>query len=295
MRAVVVLLLVGGAAQAGPWMPGRGHFYLQLRESALAADRRYDAAGKLEPIQLVLDDGTTVATSYRQSLTDLYGEVGLAARLSVLADFQILSAVVQPLAGRPARSAVGLSDLFVGMKLLLFDDEVTAALRAGAFAPIGSPTAAVPLGPGDVRGELSILVGKLFERAGVFVAAELGARLRSSATVGDPQHPGLTVEQAYAHQLVWAAELGWSWRAMRRGADALIIAVKLEGAHSLAKPVEDSLGLLDAPVISYVKLGPELSWAIARGVQLTFGGHYFVDGRALPALGEAVLALGYAR
>jgi hypothetical protein len=298
MRALVIalLLLSGGLASAGPWVPGRWHFYLQLREGALwtPGDVRYDAHGARQPIRLV-DNASLVASGYRQSLTDLYAEVGLARRLSVLLDFILLDYVAQPLPGRPARSSTGVSDLQLGGKLLLFDDELTAALLVALTAPTGSSTTAVPLGPGDLRTDFRLLLGKLFDRPSLYLSAEIGLCLRGSAVVTDPQAPGLTLRVQYSHALRFAAAVGGRLRLPRAPSHALNLAAKLEGAYAFDGAVEDGLGLLTPQAGTYVKLGPEVGWSFPRGVQLFLGGHYFVAGRTMPAFAELALSLGFSR
>lgn len=292
---VVLVLLAAPRAFAGPWTPGRWHFYLQLRESALFADDRFDARGRRVAIEIVPSAGASpIDSSYRQALSDLFVEVGMAARLSLLADFRFLSAIWQP-AGAATRQVVGVSDLFLGAKLVLFDDELTASLLCGVVAPIGSTNQAIPLGTGDLRGDFMLQIGKLFEHPSLFISAELGVRVRGSAEVADPLRPGAFVENQYSHELRYAADLGYSWQAHRRALEALIISIKLEGSYAFDAPIEDGLGLLDARAGSYVKLGPELIWAMPRGVRLSLGGNTFIAGKSLPAMTEIALGLGYAR
>jgi hypothetical protein len=291
----LTLLLVAAPATAGPWLPGRWHFYLQLRESVLAADQRYDSTGALRPIALADATGATQPSSYRELLTDLYGELGLAQRLSVLVDFRALEAIWQPIAGAAARRAIGPSDLYLAGKLLLFDDELSAALQVGVGVPAGSATADVPLGQGDLRTDFLLLVGKLFEHPEVFVSVEAGVRLRGAAVVADPHAPGMTTSVEYSHEIRGAAQAGYTVRPDRRGLRALVFALKLEGAYALQTPVEDGLGTLVAPAASYLKLGAEITWRPRAGIDLTLGGHYFVAGRSVPAFAEAALALGFGR
>jgi hypothetical protein len=262
----------------------------------MLADRRYDAAGERRPIALTLDDsGATAPTSYRQALTNLYFELGLATRLSLALDFIVLDFVAQPLAGRAARSAFGVSDLRLAAKLLLFDDELTVSLLAAVTAPTGSATTAVPLGPGDVRTDLMVLVGKLFERPRLHVVAELGVRLRASATVVDPARPSERIPRQYSHELRYGATLGYTRLFARRALAALTLSARLEGAYAFTRAVEDDLGLLNPVAASYTKIGPELTWAPTRAWQVSVGGHYFVAGRSIPAMGEIALGLAYLR
>jgi hypothetical protein len=280
---------MGTAAWAGPWAPGRWHFFLQLRESFEFAEQRFDADGNRAPLRLAGPLGP-VDSAYHEALSDLYVEVGMASRLSLFADFRFLSAIWQP-AGNLSRSRVGVSDLFLGAKLILFDDEITAAIVCGLWAPIGSSTGAPPLGPGDLRGDFLLAIGKLFEHPSLFVSAELGVRVRGSAKVTDPT--GASITQQYSHQLLYAATGGYSWYANRRALEKLVIAVKLEGAYAVDAPVDDGYGMLEPKAGSYLKLGPELTWGIARGVQLSLAGSTFVVGRALPEMSEVALALGW--
>jgi hypothetical protein len=291
-----LLLLAPARAHAGPWVPGRWHFYAQLRESFLFADQRYDARGDLQPIRLVLDaSGQTAEASYRQALTDLYLELGLASRLAVIADFHALSAIVEPVAVAPSRSAVGASDLWLASKLLLFDDEIAAALEVAMTVPLGRATAAIPLGQGDFSTDFVLLLGKLFERPSLFFSVEAGLRLRSYAEVADPNQPGRTLTQEFAHQIRFAGSAGWQWLARKRGLAALLVSAKFEGAYALAAPVEDGLGLLDPRAPSYFKLGPELGYTPVRGLSFVLGAHYFVAARSLPAMAEIALGLGVNR
>ena len=292
--AALFVLLCARAAHAGPWTIGRWHFFAQLRMSGMFADRRYDAAGDLQPIQAVLPNGTIANTSYREFLTDLFVELGLAARLSLLVDFRALDVIVQPLGGGN-RGAVGVSDLWLAAKLLLFDDEFSAAILVGLTAPTGSATTVAPLGPGDLRTDFMLLLGKLWARPSLFLSGELGVRLRGSAQAVDPHKPGGLVDVPYSHELRYAAEAGYSWVARRRGLYSLVAALKLEGAWSFSRYVEDGLGLLNPQASMYVKLGPELVYTPRPGVHLSLGGHYFVAGRAIPAMGELALGVAYSR
>src|SRR5688572_26671864 len=295
--ALLALLAVGGSrrAWAGPWIPGRWHFYLQLRQSVMIADRRYDAGGDLRAIAVALADGSTAPARYRQALSSLYFELGLGARLALFLDWLALDYVVQVASSRPDRSAFGVSDLRLGAKLLLFDDELTATLQAAVVAPTGSPTTAVPLGPGDVRAEFTLLVGKIFDRPRLHLAAELGVRVRSSATIADPSRPGALIVRQYSHELVYRLTVGYTRLFARRGVSSLVFAARVEGGYAFLRPTEDGLGILVPEAASYTKLGPEITWAPYPSWQVSLGGHYFVAGRAIPAMGELALGLAYLR
>src|SRR6185369_7131511 len=112
-----------------------------------------------------------------------------------------VNAVVQPIRGAPDRDAVGIGDLKLGGKLLLFDDEVTAALLVALTAPTGSSTGAIPLGQGDLRTDFMLLLGKAFLRPDLYLSAEVGFQLRSAATIADPNQPGQLKSVTYTHQI----------------------------------------------------------------------------------------------
>ncbi len=295
ISSLLCVLALPRPASAGPWISGRWHFYLQLRQSALFADQRYDAAGNLQPIRVAVDgSGATQTTSYRQALTDLFAELGLGARLALLIDFHGLSAIDQPLSSG-ARRAVGVSDLWLGLKLLLFDDELAAALQVGITVPTGSPNGSVPLGPGDFREDFTLLVGKLFRHPHLFLSGEAGVRLRGSAVIPNPIALGTREHVQYSHELRYAGAFGYTLMTDRKAADWFSFAIKLEGAYALSAPVEDGLGVLDPVAGSYLKLGPEVTWAPTKHVQVSLGGHYFVAGRAMVAFGEVALGLAVSR
>jgi hypothetical protein len=283
VRLAALIFFLHSLAWAGPWGPGRWHFYAQLRESAEFADERFDADADRKPIRAV--GGAT--QSYREALSDLYFEVGMAARLSLLLDWRFLSALWQV----PQPSRVGVSDLFLGAKLILFDDEVSAAIQCGLWVPAGASTGSLPLGPGDLRGDFMLLLGKIFDRPSIFISAELGVRVRGSAKVSDQN--GGTIQRQYSHEIRYAAAAGYTWQARRRGLAFLGISVKLEGAYAVDSPVDDPLGPLEPQAGTYLKLGPQVTWGIGRGVQLSLEGNTFVVGRALPAMSEVALALGW--
>jgi hypothetical protein len=284
-----------GPAWAGPWVPGRWHFYLELREALELADARYDAAGARQPIVAVTADGTRSSASYRRASTTLYAEVGVAQRLSVLTAFGALDAVTQPIRGAQARSAVGVGDLLLGGKLLLFDDEITAALQVAVIAPTGSATGELPLGPGDLRADFLLLLGRAFYRPNLYLACEIGARLRGTSVIADPTQPGQLTRVTYAHEVRYAAQAGYTWTFERRALRSLGVVAKLEGSYALGPATDDGLGLLNPLAGAFFKLGPELRWSPERRLALSLGGHYFVAGRAMPAFAEVAVAIGYAR
>jgi hypothetical protein len=287
-----VLTLVGArTAYAGPWLPGAWHFVVYLRESVQLANDRYDVGGALKPVMAVDGQGATVRSFFGDATTALGTEVGVASRLSLTADFWALRGTWERLGDAGSRSSVGVSDLSLGAKLLIFDDEITAALQVAVTFPIGDSTAAVPLGLGDTRTDMVLLVGRMFERVPLFLFGELGACIRSAAKVTDPLMPGTTKTVDYASQVVYGATLGYTAQGKRRGFRSVAVMVRVEGRYSLRTATDEGVGTFTPVTPTMLKLGPQLSFAPTKTFELFAGGSYFVLGRAVPAWADAVLGL----
>lgn len=283
--AAAAAALHSSPARAGPWLPGAWHFYLELRESFQLADRRFDASGSLAPVRAVDASGMLVPSSFRDAQTSLYGELGVATRLAALVELVGVRAVWQPLPDGSSRGAVGASALTLGAKLLLFDDQVTAALIGRVIVPLGATDGPVPLDAGDLRADLVLSVGKLFEERPFFVAGELGVRLNSSADVTDPVLNKL-VTIDYAPEILFAAQAGYTFLVRRRGLERAVVMVQLEGRYGTAAPVEDGRGSLTPPSARFIKVGPMLAWAPLRHFEIHLGASVFAWGRGLPMMIE---------
>ena len=294
-------------------MPEPGHFYLELRGLFVTATQGFAPSGdrrRLEARSSVVNGlaGGPVNARLLDGAALIYAEVGLATRLALVADFALARSVTVEREGTRDLSSTGIGDLHAGLRLVLLDEEVTCAVEARLGIPTGRSDGAVPLGTGDLRGELSLHLGHVWERVPFFLQVALGAELRGSGTQR-VESPGLTssVHEAsvdYASGLVYAAEVGYLARIGARL--RLSPVVRVDGLYGTRRPsTEEPASLYVDPVapasLRYVRLSVQLSAEIAtaqrergRGaVIVSVGGGAFVWGEGLPAAGQ--LALGYKR
>jgi hypothetical protein len=233
----------------------------------------------------------------------LYGEVGIATRLAVVADFQPLHSLRLARGGSDV-TAVGTGDLDAGLKLLLFDEEVTCSLQATLGIPTGRSDAALPLGTGDLRGAFVLSIGHVWDRVPLFFSVDLGAIVRSS---GDQRVNGVTTTIDYASELVYAGELGYLAKLSERV--RLTPRVRLDGQHGVRKPTTPvPSDLIDAPIapesVRFVRVTAGIGVDVAlssraRGpvthLLVDATGGAFVWGEGLPAAGQVSLGFGLKR
>ncbi len=300
-----------GGAEAGPWLPAPGHFYLELREQLGTTAQGFDPGGARRALRTLSAQGSAIATRLYDAQTELYAEIGLATRLALITDFVLLRSLTMPIANEAARSALGLGDLQAGLRLLLVDEEVSCALEAKLGIPTGRSDGALPLGPGDLRGEFSLSIGHAWEKLPFFLFAELGARLRSSGTQQLPAMNAFTaptkVSIDYASELSYALQLGYAARLGDRF--QLVPRATLDGRHGLSAVTDlPPAGPLVDPIhprsVRMLRVGASLSLGVwLRGarprrlerVDVQLGGGAFVWGQGLPAVGEVSLAIGLVR
>ncbi len=286
-------MLSSGPALAGPWLPGTGHGYLQLRQGWSYTRDRFDADGNRVRVMAVAPDGSVVPSAWQLAETNFYVEAGVLSRLAFTLDWNALRGLWQPLPGQAAIHALGVSDLTLGAKLLVFDDVLALAIVAAVTAPTGSSTARLPLGQGDTRTELGISIGKTFEPVPLFVDASLSFVLRTSAQVTDPRDPSRTLLVSYSPEVRYVLRGGYALRRRRRGLERLVFSLRLDGRQSTGAPTEDGLGLLTPAASALLRLGGEIAWVPQRHLELSLSGGGFVYGRALPAVNELALGLAF--
>ena len=302
-------------AQAGAWVPEPGQFYLELRGIFVTATQGFAPSGarrRLEARSLVMNGlaGGAVNARLTDGAAQLYGEVGLATRLALIADFSLAHAVTVEREGTRDLSSAGIGDADVGLRLVLLDEEVSCAVEARLGIPTGRSDGEVPLGSGDLRGEFTLHLGRVWEHVPFFVQVALGAELRGSGTQR-VESPGLTssvhaTHVDYASGLVYAAEVGYVARVGERL--RLSPALRVDGLYGSRRPsTEEPASLYVDPVtpasLRYVRLSVQLSAEFStaqrtrgRGaVIVSLGGGAFVWGQGLPAAGQLTLALGYKR
>lgn len=246
----------------------------------------------------------------------VYGEVGVATRLAVLAGFQLLrglSLAPESPGSGAGTTALGIGDLDAGLRLLLFDEEVTCSLQATLGIPTGRSDASLPLGTGDLRGAFVLSVGRVGARVPLFFSVDLGGNIRGSGRqramglVGD----GTTVTIDYASELLYAGELGYLVSREPRGRRVrLSPRVRLDGRYGTRAPTTPTAAaLVEAPIapesVRFVRLSAALGVEIAVGrpsrstpitsLIIDLSGGAFVWGEGLPAAGQASLAFGIKR
>ena len=298
---------------AGPWLPGPGHFYLELREQLVTTTQGFDAHGTRRPLSTY--DGAGLATHARllDAQSVLYTEIGLATRLAVVADLVLLRSITLPRGGQSTASTIGVGDLRAGLRVKLLDEEVSCALEARLGVPTGKSDGAQPLGPGDLRGELALSFGHVWDRVPVFLAGELGARVRSSGTQRLPPQQVPTagaptrVTVDYASELTYGADLGYVARAGERL--RVVPRVGLEGRHGLrapttAAPASVLVDPLQPASVRLLRVSASLGFDLvlrARAastpahLELAISGGAFVWGQGIPAAADIALSLGLSR
>ncbi|MEO6951003.1 MAG: hypothetical protein ABI321_04245 [Polyangia bacterium] len=303
-----------GTAHAGAWVPEPGHFYLELRGLFVTATQGFSPDGGRRQLKagssLTLSGAPGGATParLRDGAALVYGEIGLATRLAVVVDFTLVRSVTVERQDTRALSSVGVGDLHAGLRLVLLDEEVSCAIEAKLGIPTGRSDGEVPLGTGDLRGELTLHLGHVWERVPFFVQVALGAELRGSGTqrVESPSFMSSVhdVNVDYASELVYAAEVGYLARIGERV--RLSPSIRVDGVYGTRKPTTDEPASLEVDPIApasmrYLRLTAQLAAEIRPSpkkpgaVVVGLGGGAFVWGQGLPAEGQVTLALGYKR
>lgn len=283
----LLTLLLPAVARAGPWLFPAGHGYVQLRQAYSTADVRFDANGDRAPVRIGGTGGGLVPSSWGLLDTTLYAEVSALSRLAFFIDADLLRSVWQP----SGRRALGFSDLTLGAKLLIFDDVLTLTAVLAVTAPTGRSDDRLPLGEGDVRTEIGIMAGKLFEPLPFFVDVRVTFVLRGSATQLDPIDPSVRRRVAYSSEARYVLEGGYTLRTRRRGLASLTALIRLDGVYSTGAPVEDGLGLIAPPTRAFLRLLGSLAWRPIAKLELSVSGGGFVAGRTLPTLSEVAGAV----
>jgi len=312
LLALALLCATRTSARAGPWLPEPGRVYIELRELFSTTAQGFAADGHRRSLHTLTDDGASVATRFYEARSRVYAEIGLATRLALVADLVLLDMISMPREGGRARAATGVGDLDAGVRLQLFDEEVACALQVTLGIPTGHADEAQPLGTGDLRGQLVLSFGKIWERTPIFFTAELGARIRSSGTqrslaAGLPPTDPLSAPDTtrstinYASELLYGLELGYLWRVSERV--RITPRLTLDGRHGLTAPVVLAIDPVAPTSVRLLRLGASIGVgrelrsrgkAVAR-LELHVGGGAFVWGQGLPAAGEVTVAVGLSR
>ncbi|MGH2570380.1 MAG: hypothetical protein ACRDGR_04100, partial [bacterium] len=151
--AIALCLLVPSTVSAGAWVQPEGEAYLRILGGWFETDERYDSEGKPIPFD------ANAPTVYRDFATALYGELGVAPRVTIVTDIQ-WKRVEADLRGASDSTNSGFADAGFGLKIGLGKWNTTvASLGAMAVFPTGYPDRYPALGSDVVDVTLSAQVG----------------------------------------------------------------------------------------------------------------------------------------
>jgi hypothetical protein len=215
--AIVCVQAIGlHEAHAGAWNRAQWGYYLQLGTSFTTSidGQRFTGTGDKTDI-LVSRSGTstidTQASNFQQLLTDLYFEVGLLPRFTLIGDLTFVSAR-QRNPGAPAEyKNHGIGDLMFGGRIQILQKPVAFAFEGRLYVPTGDTIGLIPLGSGDYRGDMRLALGKSWSdiKVPVYGMIEVGTMLRGTATVRDVTRVGTDrSDVTYAPEVFFHTEFG---------------------------------------------------------------------------------------
>lgn len=271
------LLCVTDRAEAGPWTRDRGHAFVSLGYSRIAADRVYGADFSSQAL----------GATYEQHALQAYAEVGLVDRY-LTASFESQLFRYNTLINQGA--TYGLGDMRIGFwsGILTAPVRLTAAFLVGIPSGDPAPLAqgddeaqliarSLPTGDGEVDFEPRLSLGYSF--GGVrrwpllhYVVVEAGYWIRTSGRSRDPV--GRLVSTDFADAFTYRGELGT--KLPFPFVERFWIILRMMGVESFATQLAASFtcatGLGNG--VTYNAYGVEIAGRIARG----FGANLGVDG-----------------
>jgi hypothetical protein len=302
LRSLFLLsMLVSSSAGAAGWTRDQGHFYLQLGTAFSYADQRYSNTGELGPIlvpKLKIDPSTTSLSNYQQLLTDLYFEVGVLPRLTVIGDLPFVSARQLNPGGDITYSANNFGDMTLGMRVGLLLRPIAVAAEARLGFPTGAAKQFLPTGSGDFRGELRLAVSRNFYQLliPIYFDVEFGFMMRGAGRVYDPvsASPDHTSLINFAPEIYVRGEVGAIFFAKRTlGRTVLALAADYRGSTTKADttaalvalyPENGEYTTINLSVMVYLWRGLGVTARFARNVEglrlpqlTTFGGAIFAE------------------
>jgi hypothetical protein len=244
-------------------------------------------------------------SNYQQWLSDLYFELGLFDRVTLLGDIPFVSAREQNAGGNIEYSANSLGDSWFGARIGVLRDPLAVAFETRLMVPTGNPRAVVPTGTGDFRGELRLIASKALQVLPIYFDWEFGFTLRGGANVNsaalqdtmdpktllpisDPQcandpncKVGVTVVN-YSPEIVMHGEVGAAlvrWQGANRV--MLIAMVDYRGSTTHSKTGDFSFTLVpnDSELTT---IGANLMWFVYHGIGISARFVQSVEGRRLP-------------
>jgi hypothetical protein len=243
----LLILLLAGEAEAGPWATGKGHFYSKVSYQFLSSRK------------LAAPDGTQFEIPrFIKEDAGLFLTYGIDDRFTVLADVPFLRSSDLQGFGRET----GVGDLRLGLQAQLgARGPWVFALRATIQAPTGDATRAqglLPTGSGVWEGEGVLGVGRSLGGGRGYGFLEIGPEFR-----GGGLRDGI----------VYNLQIGWN--VARR----LLLAANLRGVEPYTKappgvPIGSPVGVSDR--VTYTAYGPTAivkvgrDWALQLDVDEAF-------------------------
>lgn len=243
------VLIQLGDVHAGGWThpPGKGYF--KLGEQIIQAESLFLSTGEQVSIP-----------TYSRFTTSLYGEFGLANRLTLVGYIPFYQRVT---VDKPdAEPESGISDWDVGVRVGLLTDRATVvSLQLMAGLPLGDAKSGLEkglfTGDGEFNQHVSLQVGHSLYPAPGYLKGEIGYNNRE----GD-----------YANELRYGLEAGMTI------AERVSISVWLRGVEALGKSDEELTHRND---IDYLSFGPEINFHITPGAGISAGVSKFTGGHNL--------------
>ena len=164
-----LLLLLAGAAWAGPWTRTQGSSYSKFAASYLYTTSEYDATGNEVPI--LTSNPLVQSAAYRDVSLSCYVEYGIRDELTLVASlpFKILTSQRTELSSDATLQRevdvtnAGLADLWLGLRRAIRRGRCPVAIEAGVKAPLGydrTPDNGGPaLGTGYADAEFALSAG----------------------------------------------------------------------------------------------------------------------------------------
>lgn len=254
---LLAALLAPSLVLAQAWTQEPGRVYLKITQGFANASERYDAAGEVVPY-----DPNATGTPFRDRSLYLYGEVGLAERLTLFGTLPYKRLYVRDGGVTPEveREAADLGSATLGLRIGLeeavgLDERSALAANVGFGIPLGYRRNVAPaVGPGQVDLQALVAYGRSFWPRPAYAQAALGYRHRTavfdlSRIVACPPSPPEDApevcvpmggaEIAYSDEILATLEAGYTLRSR------LLVQALLDVVWSVERPeeVETVLGL----------------------------------------------------
>jgi hypothetical protein len=271
---ILSLLIASGIlrpAVAGPWLPGPGEYYTELRGGLFTADSYRDAAGDRQPFGGKWEERSLLGTV----------ELGWKKRLCVVMAAPFIGAT--RLDAVESTTSTGLEDVRLGLRLGLLQGPTAVAAELDWQAPLGysrkSSLFADSLhGDGLQQASFWLLFGSPIAKRGfVQLGTGLGYRYSTSDDNRDPAVAGSAAEMRSTPFLA-SADLGL-WLT-----PSLLLCGRYSGMATL------SHGAL-APDRAAHLAGPALVWRVDDRLDLTAGSWSTVMGKRTLHYDQAYVAL----